>query len=166
MHDFGEKCPRHFPGKISRNFRNFRNFPKFPRNFPGIFPDFPRFFNDKKHDFRSVSLRFTSKNPPIFREFSGNFREIFREISGKFFANFRNFGNFPEISPGNFPDFPTFYNNKKMDLRSVALTFTEKTPRNFREIFRRNFFREFLAFRKFSPKFFRSFAELSLLLQY
>ena len=145
MHDFGEKCPRHFPGKISRNFRNFRNFPKFPRNFPGIFPDFRRFFVDKKRDFRSVPLYFTSKTP----RFSGNFPGIFREFSGKIFANFRNLRNFPEIFPEIFPDFPTFYKHKKIDLRSVALHLTEKKPRNFREIFRRNFFREFLDFRKF-----------------
>ena len=154
MHDFGEKCPRHFPGKFSRNFRNFRNFPKFPRNFPGIFPDFPRFFNDEKHDFRSVSLCFTSKTP----WFSGNFPGIFRKFSGKIFANFRNFGNFPEISPGIFPDFPPFYKHKKSDFCSVTLHFTEKNTRNFREIFRGNFFREFLTFRKFSPKFSRNFS--------
>ena len=153
MHDFGEKCPRHFPGKISRNFRNFRNFPKFPRNFPGNFPDFPRFFNDEKHDFRSVSLCFASKNPPIFREFSG-----------KIFANFRNLWNFPEISPGIFPDFPTFYKHKKIDFCSVPLHLTEKTPRNFREIFRRNFFREFLTCRKFSRNFPGSFPRMTLLL--
>ena len=150
MHDFGEKCPRHFPGKISRNFRNFRNFPKFPRNFPGNFPDFPRFFNDEKHDFRSVPLYFTPKNPPIFREFSGNF-------PGKIFANFRNLWNFPEISPEIFPDFPSFYTHKKIDFRSVALHLLEKNIRNFREISWRNFFREFLEFRKFSPRFSRNF---------
>ena len=141
MHDFGEKCSRHFPGEFSRNFRNFRNFPKFPRNFPGIFPDFPRFFNGEKRDFRSVTLHFTSKNTLIFGEFSGNFPEIFPEI---------------------FPDFPTFYKHKKIDFCSVAWCLTKKIPQNFREIFRRNFFREFLTFRKFSPKFSRNFSGLHL----
>ena len=158
MQDFGEKCPRHFPGKISRNFRNFRNFPKFPRNFPGIFPDFPRFFNDKKIDFRSVTLRFPSKNPSIFREFSGNFRGKFSRIFG-ISGIFRKF--LPEFSP----IFLLFYKHKKIDLRSVSLRFTEKKPEISGKFSGEISSVNFSEFRKFPRKFPRNFPRYAILLQ-
>ena len=160
MHDFGEKCPRHFPGKISRNFRNFRNFPKFPRNFPGIFPDFPRFFNDEKHDFRSVSLCFTSKNPPIFREFSGNFPEIFGE-------NFREFSEFRKFSGNfsrNFPRFSYFLQPEKDRFSLCIIVFGRKKPPEFPGNFPEKFLPGIFDISEISRKVPRNFSWFSLLL--
>jgi hypothetical protein len=93
-------------------------------NFPEFSPIFLDFSMIKNVIFALYHCILPQKTP----RFSGNFPEIFREFSGKIFANFRNLWNFPEISPEIFPNFPTFYKHKKIDLRSVTLTFTEKNP--------------------------------------
>ena len=59
--------------------------------------DYPYFYNNKKRDFPYVTLRLNQKILGVFREFSEKF-------PGKFFTNFRSLWNFPEISPGIFPD--------------------------------------------------------------
>ena len=154
----GKNVPDIFRGK----FPGISGISGISRNFPEISPEFSPIFLDFSTMKNMIFALYHCVLPQKTPRFSGNFPGIFRKFSGKIFANFRNFGNFPEISPGIFLDFPTFYKHKKIDLRAVALYFTEKTPRNFREIFRRNFFQEFLTFRKFSPKFSWSFPWISL----
>ena len=86
---------------------------------------------------------FTSKNTLCF---PGIFRRISAKFPGKIFANFRNFGNFPEISPEIFPDFPMFYNNKHIYFCAVPWNFHRKCPLYFREFsgnFRGKFFANF-----------------------
>jgi hypothetical protein len=145
----GKNVPDIFRGK----FPGISGISGISRNFPEISPEFSPIFLDFSTVKNMIFALYHCVLPQKTPGFSGNFPGIFRKFSGKIFANFRNFGNFPEISPGIFPDFPTFYKHKKIDLRSVTLHLTEKNARNFREIFRGKFFREFLTFRKFSPKF-------------
>jgi hypothetical protein len=156
----GKNVPDIFRGK----FPGISGISGISRNFPEIFPEFSRIFLDfstmKNMIFALYHCIYPQKTP----RFSGNFPGIFGKFSGKIFANFRNFGNFPEISPGIFPDFPTFYKHKKIDFSSVSLCLTEKNTRNFREVFRRKFFREFLECVKFSGKFSRNFPVFLLLL--
>jgi hypothetical protein len=156
----GKNVPDIFRGK----FPGISGISGISRNFPEISPEFSPIFLDFSTMKNMIFALYHCVLPQKTPRFSGNFPGIFREFSGKIFANFRNFGNFPEISLGIFSDFPIFYKHKKIDFCSVSLHFTEKTPRNFREIFRENFFREFLEFVKFSLKFSGNFPEFSLLL--
>jgi hypothetical protein len=145
----GKNVPDIFRGK----FPGISGISGISRNFPEISPEFSPIFLDFSTIKNVIFALYHCVLPQKTPRFSGNFPGIFGKFSGKIFANFRNFGNFPEISPGIFPDFPTFPKHKKSDFRSVSLTLTEKNTRNFREIFWRKFFREFLTFQKFSPKF-------------
>ena len=157
----GKNVPDIFRGK----FPGISGISGISRNFPEISPEISPIFLDFSTIKNMIFALYHCVLPQKTPRFSGNFPGIFREFSGKFSGNFRNFGNFPEISPGILSNFPIFYKHKKIDLRSVLLHFTEKNTQNFREILRGNFFREFLTFRKFSPKFSRNFSGFPLLLQ-
>jgi hypothetical protein len=152
---FFKKCMifrKNVPDIFRGNFPGISGISGISRNFPEISPEFSPIFLDFSTIKNMIFALYHCILPQKTPGFSGNFPGIFRKFPGKIFANFRNFGNFPEISPEIFPEFHIFHKRKKVYFCSVTWCLPEKNTRNFREIFRRNFFREFLSFRKFSPK--------------
>ena len=88
---FSGNFPENFREISGEIFHEFSTFRKLPRNFPGVFLDFPYFYTIEKIDFRSVPVglhvKVTRNFPGSFRN-SRNFRKISQEKTSTIFTKY------------------------------------------------------------------------------